>query len=47
MVAQVIDLVFNLLTSLLSILPASFVQSYLSNIGEINYLSYVNYFIPF
>ena len=26
MVAQVIDLVFNLLTSLLSILPASFVQ---------------------
>lgn len=47
MVAQVIDLVFSLLTSLLSLLPASFIQSYLKNIGEINYLKYVNYFIPF
>ncbi len=47
MVAQMIDLLFSLLTNLLAILPASFVQDYLGNIGEINYLGYVNYFIPF
>lgn len=47
MVANAIDLVFSLLTALLSILPASFVQSSLTSLGGIDYLSYLNYFVPF
>ena len=47
MLSDIINLIFSLLTGLLSILPASFIQSYLSKVGKIEYLGYVNYFIPF
>ncbi len=47
MIADAIDLIFSLLTMFLSILPASFVQSYLKSFGGMEYLSYINWFIPF
>lgn len=47
MISEMVNLIFSLLTGLLSLLPASFVQSYLSKVGAIDYLGYVNYFIPF
>lgn len=47
MISDMVNLIFSLLTGLLSLLPASFIQSYLSKIGTIDYLGYVNYFIPF
>lgn len=47
MLADIIDIIFSLLTGILSILPASFVREYLLKIGDIEYLGYVNYFIPF
>lgn len=47
MVSEVVNLVFSLLTGLLSLLPASFVRQWLDKVGAIEYLSYINYFIPF
>lgn len=46
MLTDIINLVFSILTGVLSLLPASFIHSYLSDLN-IDYLSYVNYFIPF
>lgn len=47
MLAEFIDLIFSLLTMLLSLLPSSFVRAWIDKIGAIEYLSYINYFIPF
>lgn len=47
MLAEVVNLVFSLFTGILSVLPSSFVRDYISQVGALEYLSYVNYFIPF
>lgn len=47
MVLDLVNLVFSLLTGFLSILPASFVKDYIEKIDALEYLSYINFFIPF
>ena len=47
MLSNVLDLVFSLVTALLSTLPASFVRQYLEQVEALDVLSSVNYFIPF
>lgn len=47
MLSDVVNLVFSLLTGLLSLLPASFVKEWLEKAGAIDNLAYINYFIPF
>lgn len=47
MILDLVNLVFSLLTGLLSILPASFVKDYIDNMDALEYLSYINFFIPF
>lgn len=47
MIGEMVELVFGLLTGILSLLPASFVKEWIEKAGAIEYLSYINYFIPF
>lgn len=47
MISNIVDLVFSLLTGFLSILPASFVKDFIKEMDALEYLGYVNFFIPF
>lgn len=47
MIENVVDLIFSVFVGVLSFLPSSFVADYLQEVGAVDVLSYVNYFIPF
>lgn len=47
MVDKAIDLVCDLLIALINFLPVSPVHALLNQIDNLDYLGYINYFIPF
>ena len=47
MVEDFVKIGFGLVQGFLSVLPASFVSEWINSNGALQYLSYVNFFIPF